>query len=169
MLALVSHDACCMWHECMGAAMHRAATTNQIQEVPPTVSDRSSFAANETARPPEAQRDGADTVECLVDGTRAFRATTPGLRQSCELRHAVRQQLLSFNHHRVELFFNGFPNCAPDEGDACNDPRPRALAHASSGIKQTRRQWSASTRYRRILHDAPAYLDIDHPTVAAKR
>ena len=53
--------------------------------------------------------------------------TTPGLRQSCELRHAVRQKLLSFNHHRVELFLNGFPNCAPDHGDACNDPRPRAF------------------------------------------
>ena len=67
-------------------------------------------------------------MECPEDGDEGLSiGTTPGLRQSCELRHAVRQKLLSFNHHRVELFLNGFPNCAPDHGDACNDPRPRAF------------------------------------------
>ena len=61
---------------------------------------------------------------------------TPGLRQSCELRHAVRQKLLSFNHHRVELFFNGFPNCAPDEGDACNDLRLLLLENHARLFRQ---------------------------------
>ncbi len=76
-------------------------------------------------------------MECPKDGDEGLSiGTTPGLRQSCELRHAVRQKLLSFNHHRVELFLNGFPNCAPDHGDACNDPRPRAFPALHRGLSK---------------------------------
>jgi hypothetical protein len=73
MLALVSHDACCMWHECMAGAMHREATTNKIQESfrSQTDSDRNSFAANRNRPTARLEAERADTVECPKDGTKA--------------------------------------------------------------------------------------------------
>ena len=147
MLALVSHDACCMWHECM-AWCNAATGDHEIKfrksSRSQTDSDRNSFAAKSETGPTaqigsgtcrhcvECPEDRDDAVHrlCAVDYAKAWASCGTQCARSSSPSTTIASQ----------LFFNGFPNCAPDEGDACNDLRllllknhPRLVPPAPEG------------------------------------